>query len=273
MYANLDLLIIRDLNSKYSLALYELLKDYINLWQLKIRVDDLKKALWVLDNKWYKIFSEFNKRVLKPAIKEINDKTDITANYKWIKKGIEYIEVVFTMKLKDNNKVALIDDLTLDLQQLGFDYQEIMNIREKHDDEYIKQNIDVAKAKYKEWKIDNLKGYIITAFQKDFRKTQTEYEKQEIQRKEELKQERERQEREEKERQEKEIAEKQEKYSNIEKQLKEKGEEYKQQLISEYREKIRGNTFAMVNFDKYGVENPINKRAFLDFVNTKLNGE
>lgn len=47
MYVKLDLLILRGLNSKYSSALYESLKDYQNLKKIRIEIDNLRKLMGV----------------------------------------------------------------------------------------------------------------------------------------------------------------------------------------------------------------------------------
>lgn len=119
MYANLDLLIVRDLNSKYSLALYEILKDYINIGQLRINIKDLKTALGVDQNKGYIIYTSFNRRVLKPAIDEINEKTDLQVKYKAIKSGTGYKEIVFTMEIKQDKPTLInnLDYISIQLQQ------------------------------------------------------------------------------------------------------------------------------------------------------------
>jgi len=47
MYVKLDLLILRGLNSKYSSALYESLKDYQKLKKIRIEIDRLRKLMGV----------------------------------------------------------------------------------------------------------------------------------------------------------------------------------------------------------------------------------
>lgn len=272
MYANLDLLIVRDLNSKYSLALYEILKDYANLWVLKININDLKKALWVENIRGYKVFSDFNRRVLKPAVKEINEKTDIQASYKGIKRGVEYIQVEFTIKIKSNQQALTFDTVSFELQQLGFTETEIHNIKNQYEESYILENIQIIKQDFQNGKIQNIKGYTITALNKDFRKNKTQYEIQQEEIKQQQKEEAERLERERQQQEEKERQEAIQKQEELERKLKEKGEDYIKQMQELFIKDLQENNkqFVLQQVKKYWIENPMIKWLFMDFVSKYL---
>jgi len=272
MYANLDLLIVRDLNSKYSLALYEILKDYANLWGLRININDLKIALWVDNVRGYKVFSDFNRRVLKPAVKEINEKTDIQASYKWIKRGVEYIQVEFTIKIKSNQQALTFDTVSFELQQLGFTETEIHNIKNQYEESYILENIQIIKQDFQNGKIQNIKGYTITALNKDFRKNKTQYEIQQEEIKQQQKEEAERLERERQQQEEKERQEAIQKQEELERKLKEKGEDYIKQMQELFIKDLQENNkqFVLQQVKKYWIENPMIKWLFMDFVSKYL---
>lgn len=266
MYANLDLLIVRDLNSKYSLALYEILKDYINIGQLRINIKDLKTALGVDQNKGYIIYTSFNRRVLKPAIDEINEKTDLQVKYKAIKSGTGYKEIVFTMEIKQDKPTLInnLDYISIQLQQYWFNTEEILNYKRKYDDQYIIDNLEKAKKTAEGGKINNLKGYIITALNNDYRDKKTPYEIQQDQEKERKKQEIQLEE--DNKRKQQEIA-KQEREKRQQKAielLEEKGESFKQTMINEFKKDK--SDFIITQIERYGIENPITNGMFLDFV-------
>lgn len=84
MYVKLDLYIIRGLESKHSIALYEMMKDYQNLGQYNCSIDAFRKLMGIEEGQ-YKIFTMLRKRVLEKAVSEINDKTDIFIEYGLIK--------------------------------------------------------------------------------------------------------------------------------------------------------------------------------------------
>lgn len=276
MYSTLDLVIIRDLNSKYSLALYELLKDYQNLWTIVFKVEDLKKTLWVDQLKGYKVFSEFRKRVIKPAVDEINEKTDLQVSYEWKKQGAEYIEVEFKVVTKRQDVVeelnlSELDEIDIHLQQFWFTTDEIKEYKEQYDKEYIMWNLKIAEEEFKKWKIKNLNWYIRTALSKDFRVKKTEYE---------LEQEREKEEKKQKELEEQRVREEQakqeqlfreERQARIEAELDKRGEEFKQQMEKEFTEDFaKKNDFNKRMLEKWWVNNPLVYWRYLDFVEEKL---
>ncbi|MGM0497755.1 MAG: replication initiation protein [Bacteroidota bacterium] len=91
-------------SSKYTLRLYELLKRFEGKW-IKSNPDkphksedlkELRDKLGIEENN-YKAFTDFEKRVLKPAKEEINNKSDIIIDYKKIKKGRRIAEIEFTV--------------------------------------------------------------------------------------------------------------------------------------------------------------------------------
>ena len=93
-YTQYDLIYILAMKSKYSVRLYELLKSYENLNQ------DLIFTLEFLNDRvgsTYSTWQDINRRVLDPAIKEINALSDIGVDYEIIKEGRKITSLKFTM--------------------------------------------------------------------------------------------------------------------------------------------------------------------------------
>lgn len=90
------------LNSVYSVRLYELLIQWKNKTQ-KFELELFREQLGLGVNE-YKRMSDFKRRVLKPAISEINDKTDIEVSYADIKNGRNIIGFEITNKQKPQPK-------------------------------------------------------------------------------------------------------------------------------------------------------------------------
>ena len=84
MYSKLDLFAIRDLNSKYSVALYELIKDYQNIGGITITVENFRKLMGIDQGK-YRYFTMLEQKVIQKAVTEINQKTDIHITFQSIK--------------------------------------------------------------------------------------------------------------------------------------------------------------------------------------------
>lgn len=82
MYVTLDLDEINRINRKYAISLYEIIEDYKKLPKLpKWSIEHFRKALDISDSS-YKSFRDLHRRVIEPAVEEINEKFDM---------GLEYI--------------------------------------------------------------------------------------------------------------------------------------------------------------------------------------
>lgn len=92
---------VMQLNSKYSIRLYELLIqwEYTSHKSLNIKVEELRRKMG-LTSKEYSRFSDFENRVIRAAVTELNNESNIIVTYEKIKKGrtIDEIQFKFTMK-------------------------------------------------------------------------------------------------------------------------------------------------------------------------------
>lgn len=88
------------LNSSYAIRIYELLKQYERLQERTFLLADLRKMLGVEDI--YPAYGNFKQRVLLPAQKELQKKTDITFKIEEIKIGrrVEKIKFIISSEKK-----------------------------------------------------------------------------------------------------------------------------------------------------------------------------
>lgn len=97
---------VAEFSSIYSYRIYQLFMQYLNKetgkgWT-QIDFYDLRFMLMLLDK--YPLTADFKKRVIDPAIKEINEKSPLKAKYELIKKGRKFVAVKFTFELKEKAK-------------------------------------------------------------------------------------------------------------------------------------------------------------------------
>lgn len=92
------------LKSKHSIRLYELLKSYLYLGKWKVSVKLLKEILDIQDK--YPKYQDFNKRVLKQAIEEINNITDLWIEYEPIRTGRFITDIEFKIKEKEGEQLC-----------------------------------------------------------------------------------------------------------------------------------------------------------------------
>ncbi|WP_144502566.1 replication initiation protein [Bacillus thuringiensis] len=94
------------LRSTYAIRIYELLKQYEDLKERTISLENLRYYLDAMDI--YPNYANFKQRVLKPSQKELNQNTDISFEFEEIKLGRKVQKIKFIIcgqKKKDNNLV------------------------------------------------------------------------------------------------------------------------------------------------------------------------
>lgn len=84
------------LKNKYSVRIYELLKQYQNMTTdyREFELDELKKILMIEEGQYERIY-DLEKWVLKPVCEEINANTDINTSYEKVKKGRKVVGIRF----------------------------------------------------------------------------------------------------------------------------------------------------------------------------------
>ena len=100
VFAKVALENVSGLQSAYSMRLYEMCCQFIKSQNRLITVDDFR-FIMCLGSK-YKGFRELNRRVLEPAITEINEKTNLDLTVTKLKKhGRSYSHLHFVFKEKE----------------------------------------------------------------------------------------------------------------------------------------------------------------------------
>lgn len=99
-YTEYELKQVSSLQSGYAIRLYELLIRWRKVGEVpQIKLDELRNKLGVEPKKYQKM-NNFKAKVLDRAITQINEHTDITADYQQQKKGTVIVGFTFTFKQK-----------------------------------------------------------------------------------------------------------------------------------------------------------------------------
>lgn len=149
-YTKYRLQYVLPMSSQYSPRLYELLKSYqYNNRQWFFDIDDLKHKL---DCKSYANFNDFKRRVLDPAVEEINKYTDIAIFYSTEKEGRKVVKVHFFMDRKTKTEILEVQKaINEELDQLTIDDVIQAYYEPKPEDEFLKERKRVkAEEKRKE---------------------------------------------------------------------------------------------------------------------------
>ena len=181
IYTYIDLVIIKDLKSKYAIALYELLKDYKEIKELIIEITKIRELLGIEREK-YQIFGMLRKRVIEKAVNEINasEKIDFKVEYELKKSGRKYSHIKFLIKKKakkakniqikqakdvvDNQKVELLLQYVPEKYKLSV--KKLLNKElNNYPLEYLQYQIKYAN---KQENIKNYTAYLQKAIKEDY---------------------------------------------------------------------------------------------------------
>jgi len=109
-YTTLDLMIIKQLQGKYAVILYEMAMRYHKKEIPELTIEEFRKLTGTLSIKSYNNFGANREKVIVPAIKEINKKTDIELSYDPIQKiGSRSVTAIkfFVKKKKQENQIEV----------------------------------------------------------------------------------------------------------------------------------------------------------------------
>jgi len=96
---------VAGLRSIYSIRIYELIMQFKRTGERDITIDLFREMLDLGER--YPMFSDLRKRVIQPAIKELNLRTDLEFSWEPVKKGKRIVKLVFTAQQQAQQALAL----------------------------------------------------------------------------------------------------------------------------------------------------------------------
>lgn len=176
-YTKVQLAAAISLNSSYAKRIYELLCMYKNMSDKTFRrsIVDLKAMLWIIDPKTgkdsYPDWTNFQRRVLEVAVREINGHTDISFTYKPIygdrpgrgrKPVVEVeFEVFYQAKPEQAPLVGLQERL---VKQFRLRPDQANTVLTTHSAETINRQLYDIQTKVADGKVKNLGSYTAKVF-------------------------------------------------------------------------------------------------------------
>lgn len=202
MFAMLNLKILNQFKSKYSLALYNLCKDYLNIGQTPhVELEKFREFVGLEEHE-YADFKSLNRRVIKEPIKEINELSDVLIRAEYTKEkrmvvGLKfYIAENPQMKLdfKSLTDQAITEkfvsgegepkDKTYNrMISFGLSDKQARHFISVHGEDYISENLDIVEKECRAGNVKNVSAYAVTALKDDFRPRQNFLEKEQETRK------------------------------------------------------------------------------------------
>ncbi|GAS21885.1 replication initiation protein [Salmonella enterica] len=96
---------VSSLSSTYSIRIYELLQQFRSTGDRTISLDDFRSILELEDK--YSDFKILNRDLIKPAIAELNEKSDLAVTGETVKKGRTVVALRFRFKEDKQIKMAV----------------------------------------------------------------------------------------------------------------------------------------------------------------------
>ena len=106
-YIQYRLSMVASFNNNNTWSLYEILKQWVRAGKKAFTLDELKELLGVVGK--YARWSNFKAKRLTPAIKEINEKSDIQVKYEAQRKGRSVVGLVFFIDKKQADEVITVE--------------------------------------------------------------------------------------------------------------------------------------------------------------------
>jgi plasmid replication initiation protein len=172
--------------SSHSWRLYELLKQYKQIGKRELEIDELKRKMYI-DEK-YSFIGNLKQRVVDPAVKEINETSDIIVDYSQKKRGRKIVSFIFIIRDNESTKTKqekiresldkldkgpclsplLEDTLTKDYSVSAKQAKKLANIGNR-DEQRVLNLLPKLRQRWEkiEGKKVNLGGYVFEALKKE----------------------------------------------------------------------------------------------------------
>ena len=196
IYALLNLSIQRKFSSSYALALYENCLRYRRIgttgW---IGLDILKRLLGISEaDGYYQDFRKFNDKVIKPAVRQVNDTSDLLLEVDYQRDHRKVAAVRF--RVSDNPQMLLfaqhqaaitmpeeapavidkpedrlerLEHLRERLAAFGLSARQVRMALATYEPGYLEDNIAVVERDLAAGKVHNLPAYLLAALRQDYR--------------------------------------------------------------------------------------------------------
>ncbi|MGE7921202.1 replication initiation protein [Viridibacillus sp. NPDC093762] len=182
---------ITNLNSAYSIRLYELLKQWQKIRKRTYALDELREMLGVPEGS-YKLYANFKQRVLLTAQKELLEESDILFDFKEIKVGrsvgkIEFFiyhnpnfvkaEPIIPLNVIESEQKPVVDvkgytELQFKIKSIlldwGLNEKTVDSLIETYSEKRIKSNIDYTKGRIDMGSVKKVAGYVKRAIEQDY---------------------------------------------------------------------------------------------------------
>ena len=160
------------LKSRYAIRIYEIGKQVVNLGNGEVVFDlaDLRSRFELKPTE-YPLFQNFRARILEPARREINEKTDLHYEWQRLRGGrggkVHAIRFLFYNKRSAEAKgeEPTADSKLAMLESMGVSPAMAQEICEQYAEHYIRQKVELAQ---RQGKVKNPAGFVVSAIKQNW---------------------------------------------------------------------------------------------------------
>jgi plasmid replication initiation protein len=176
IYGRIDMALLPKFKSSYGLALYENCIRYTGLSQTPWLPIEVFRKLMGIKKSEYSIFTDFKRRILNVAVKEVNLNSPITITPEINRIGRKVSSIRFLLEQKrkqlsnepePSNKSSLDEKLR---NNFKFSEKSIKNIKSKYDESYICKMVEdiLVSGKYINGEIKNPAAFLSKALENNY---------------------------------------------------------------------------------------------------------
>jgi hypothetical protein len=188
LYARINLSVMSKFSGSYALALYENTVRFRSIGTTGWREVDIWRSILGLEDGEYRQFKEFNKKVLKSAVAEVNATSDILLDMDFRRDGRRIGAIRFQIRDNPQLKIpfpqgegvieqvrendpekAAASPVHERLLSYGLSATQARQVFGEYDAGYINAVLDVVERDFKAGKVENLPAYAYAALRKDYR--------------------------------------------------------------------------------------------------------
>jgi plasmid replication initiation protein len=176
-FTKLNVSELLELNSIYSVRIFELLGQYLSIGNRKIEIKDLREYCGI-EAKEYKAYGMFKKKVIKRATIEINAKTPYEITYKEIKESRRVGAIEFTIKKRTHFEKHQLEksniifqelrsqkDLIEKMKEYGFSRITAKKFIQQNSEEIVRDALKSVNSQVERNNVKNPKAMLRTAIQ------------------------------------------------------------------------------------------------------------
>lgn len=172
IYGKINLVIQSRFKSSYALALYENCARYRGLSYTKdIDISLFRKLMGVEEGK-YEIFRDFNRRVLNPAVTEINTCSDIRVTPEIFRRGRKVQSIKFKIEERPiKQRIGRQSEVPVTrVKNIGMNQQTLSQLVKEYGEKSVNKAVDYVSTRsaYQNGAVDNIAGYVRAAITKGY---------------------------------------------------------------------------------------------------------